>query len=104
MYLLVLLTLMLVVVLQEPTTDGFEWSSDSDEAIDRTLTFELASYAMVDAVEIKFPAGNVYVFDLVLYDDKIRGEAVMTIPVCMVCSALLQYRKTTGMLLLVFLR
>lgn len=64
---------------QEPTTDGFEWSSDSDEAIDRTLFFELASYAVVDAVEIKFPAGDTYKFDLVLNDDKIRGETLRTI-------------------------
>ncbi|CAN0221506.1 unnamed protein product [Pylaiella littoralis] len=41
-----------ISISEEPTTDGFEWSSDSDEAIDRTLTFELAFYAIVDAIEI----------------------------------------------------
>ncbi|CAM9688722.1 unnamed protein product [Scytosiphon promiscuus] len=64
---------------EEPTTDGFEWSSDSDEAIDQTLKFELAFYAMVDAVEIKFPAGDTYKFDIVVNDDKIRGETLKTI-------------------------
>lgn len=54
------------------------------------MTFELADYAMVDTVEIKFPAGNVYKFDLMLYDDKVRGESVMTIPVRTIFLALLQ--------------
>ncbi|CAM9345379.1 unnamed protein product [Hapterophycus canaliculatus] len=63
----------------EPATDGFEWSSDSDAAIDRTLYFELASYALVDAVEMKFPTGDTFKFDLVLNDDKIRGETLKTI-------------------------
>lgn len=81
---------------QEPITDGFEWSSDSDEAIDRTLTFELAFYAIVDAIEIMFPAGNTYMFDLVLNDDKIRGETVMTIPVGMVCPALFRDRTPSN--------
>eukprot|EP00752_Nemacystus_decipiens_P007213 g6456.t1 len=64
----------------EPTTDGFEWSSDSDEAIDRTLGFELGSYALVSAVEMKFPVGDTYKFDLELNDDKVRSETLKTIP------------------------
>lgn len=71
---------------QEPTTDGFEWSSDSEEAIDRTLGFELASYAMVSAVEMRFPVGDTYKFDLELNDDKIRGEVLKTVTVRMSAS------------------
>lgn len=36
---------------------------------------------MVDAVEIKFPAGDTYKFDLELNDDQIRGEILKTITV-----------------------
>lgn len=67
------------------------------------MTFELASYAMVDTVEIKFPAGFVYKFDLVLYDDKVRGLSVMTITVRTVFLASLQCPTSIIMLLLVFL-
>ncbi|CAM9160508.1 unnamed protein product [Ectocarpus sp. 4 AP-2014] len=62
-----------------PTTDAFDWTTDSDDAIGRSVDFELASYAMVDAVEIKFPVGNTYKFDLELNDDQIRGEILKTI-------------------------
>ncbi|CAN0552381.1 unnamed protein product, partial [Ectocarpus sp. 12 AP-2014] len=62
-----------------PTTDAFDWTTDSDDAIGRSVDFELASYAMVDAVEIKFPVGDTYKFDLELNDDQIRGEILKTI-------------------------
>lgn len=64
---------------QEPTTDGFEWSSDSDEAIDRTLYFELGAYALVDAVEMKFPVGDTYKFDLYITDNEDYDEPIKTI-------------------------
>lgn len=47
----------------------------------RTLGFELASYALVSAVEIKFPVGDTYTFDLELNDDSVRGEILKTVTV-----------------------
>ncbi|CAM9695160.1 unnamed protein product [Ectocarpus sp. 6 AP-2014] len=52
------------------TTDAFEWSSESDEAIDRTLSFVFNSYALMEAVELQFPVGETYKFELTLYDDE----------------------------------
>lgn len=66
---------------QEPTTDGFEWTSDSPEAIDRVLYVELGAFALVDAVEMKFPAGDTYKFDLVITDGKVWDEPINTIEV-----------------------
>ncbi|CAM9430682.1 unnamed protein product, partial [Ectocarpus sp. 13 AM-2016] len=64
----------------EPTTDGFEWSSDSDEAIDRTLTLTLAGYYTVTELQLMFPEGDTYKFDLALFN-KLDGtrEAYVTI-------------------------
>ncbi|CAM9345645.1 unnamed protein product [Scytosiphon promiscuus] len=62
-----------------PTTDAFEWSSESDEAIDRTLSFDLAYYAIVDTVELQFPTGETYNFELWLYGDD--GEPGYTLTV-----------------------
>ncbi|CAN0303751.1 unnamed protein product, partial [Ectocarpus sp. 12 AP-2014] len=53
----------------EPTTDGFEWSSDSDEAIDRTLTLSLAGYYTVTVLQLMFPEGDTYKFDLALFNE-----------------------------------
>lgn len=53
------------------TTDRFEWTSDSEEAWDRTLTFSLSTYSSLTAVELQFPAGETYIFDLELYDDRV---------------------------------
>lgn len=53
----------------EATTDKFEWSSDSNEALNRDLTFVLSSYATASAMEIQFPVGDTYKFDLEFYVD-----------------------------------
>ncbi|CAM9369501.1 unnamed protein product, partial [Sphacelaria rigidula] len=68
------------------TTDKFEWSSDSDEALDRDLTFILDSYATITAVELQFPVGETYTFELQFFVDNgqqptigISGEPFLTI-------------------------
>lgn len=53
---------------QASATDRFEWSSESDEALDRTLSFVLNSYAVMDAIELQFPTGDTYKFNLEIYD------------------------------------
>ncbi|CAN0221443.1 unnamed protein product [Pylaiella littoralis] len=50
------------------TTDDFEWSSESEEALGRTLSFVLNSYAVIDTVDFQFPTGDTYKFDLQLYE------------------------------------
>lgn len=45
------------------------WRSDSPEATGGVLTYELNSYATVDAVELEFPVGETYKFDVELYND-----------------------------------
>eukprot|EP00752_Nemacystus_decipiens_P014962 g13321.t1 len=62
-----------------PTSDGFEWTSDSVDAIDQVVYFELGAFALVDAVEIKFAAGDTYKFDLVITDGKVYDEPINTI-------------------------
>eukprot|EP00752_Nemacystus_decipiens_P014959 g13318.t1 len=61
-----------------PTTDGFDWSSDSDEALDRTLSWSLNSYATMDAIEMQFPVGDTYKFDLELFDGGDDARQVLT--------------------------
>lgn len=56
---------------QPITTDKFEWTSDSEEALDRTLTFSLSSYASLSSMDFVFPEGGTYSFDLQLYDDQV---------------------------------
>ncbi|CAM9160433.1 unnamed protein product [Ectocarpus sp. 4 AP-2014] len=64
----------------EPTTDGFEWSSDSNEAIDRSLTLFLAGYYTVTELQLMFPEGDTYQFDLTLFNKLDgTGEAYTTI-------------------------
>ncbi|CAM9195943.1 unnamed protein product, partial [Hapterophycus canaliculatus] len=53
----------------EPTTDGFEWTSDSDEAFDRTLYFSFAGYFTVTEMQLKFPVGDTYKFELWIYNE-----------------------------------
>ncbi|CAN0133967.1 unnamed protein product [Scytosiphon promiscuus] len=53
----------------EVTTDGFEWTSDSDEAIDLTLSFVLAGYFTVTEMQLKFPVGDTYKFELWVYNE-----------------------------------
>ncbi|CAM9878861.1 unnamed protein product [Ectocarpus sp. 12 AP-2014] len=52
------------------TTDAFVWASESDAAIDENLSFVLNSYALMEAVELQFPVGETYKFELTLYDDE----------------------------------
>eukprot|EP00903_Cladosiphon_okamuranus_P020463 g18782.t1 len=51
----------------EPTSSGFEWSSDSDEAIGRTLYLGLAGFFTVSEMHLMFPVGDTYKFDLQIY-------------------------------------
>ena len=53
------------------TTDSFEWTSDTEEAWDRKLTFSLSTYSTLNAVELQFATGETYIFDLWLYDDRV---------------------------------
>ncbi|CAM9933566.1 unnamed protein product [Pylaiella littoralis] len=66
----------------EPTTDGFEWTSDSAEAIGLTLSFGFAGYFEdVTEMQMKFPVGDTYKFDLSIYNDLDgTGEPYVTIP------------------------
>eukprot|EP00752_Nemacystus_decipiens_P014961 g13320.t1 len=52
----------------ERTSSGFEWSSDSDEAIGRTLYFSLAGFFTVTEMQLMFPVGDTYKFDLTIYN------------------------------------
>eukprot|EP00752_Nemacystus_decipiens_P013409 g11873.t1 len=51
------------------TFDAFMWRSDSPEATGAVLQYELNSYATVDALELEFPVGDTYKFDVELYND-----------------------------------
>lgn len=62
---------LLTIDFQPITSDRFEWSSDSDEALGRKLTFSLSSYASLTAMEFVFPEGDTYSFDLHLYDGQV---------------------------------
>ncbi|CAM9227537.1 unnamed protein product, partial [Sphacelaria rigidula] len=61
-------------------TDNFEWQSDSDDALDRTLSFGLNSYATVTAVDILFPVGDSYNFEIRLYYYGGDGEPDLVLP------------------------
>jgi len=63
---------------QEVTTDSFEWTSDSEEAWDRTLIFSLSTYSSLTAVELQFPVGETYIFDLELFDDRVTFSLTPT--------------------------
>lgn len=54
----------LIVLPQEVTTDGFEWTSDSDDAIGSTVFFSFAGYFVVTEIQLQFPVGDTYKFDL----------------------------------------
>lgn len=60
--------MLLTLMPQEPTGSGFEWSSDSDEAIGRTLYFGLAGYFTVTEMQLLFPVGDTYKFNLSIYN------------------------------------
>ncbi|CAM9225071.1 unnamed protein product [Ectocarpus fasciculatus] len=62
----------------EPTTDGFEWISDSEEAIDETLWLYLAGYFTVTELQLLFPEGDTYMFDLTLHNKLDDTSATIT--------------------------
>lgn len=67
---------------QELMSDGFEWTSDSDEAIGLTLYFGLAGYFTVTEMHLLFPVGDTYKFDLTLYNSLDgTGEPYATVAV-----------------------
>lgn len=49
--------------------DAFMWRSDSPDATGGVLMYELNSYATVVALELEFPVGDTYKFDVELYND-----------------------------------
>lgn len=53
-----------VALLQEPTTDGFEFTTDSNDATGGTIFFDLAGFFVVTEVQLQFPVGDTYKFDL----------------------------------------
>lgn len=72
-----------MIVLQEPTTTGFEWTSDSAEAIGLTLGFSFAGYFEdVTEMQLQFPVGDTYKFDLSISNSLDgTGEPYVIIPV-----------------------
>lgn len=72
---------------QRPSISGFAWISGSEEAIGRTLSFSLAGYFMVTELQLKFPAGDTYQYDIGIFNDLDgTGEAYVTTTVRF-CSA-----------------
>lgn len=67
--------------LQPATTDKFEWQSDSDEALGRSLSFSLNSYATVTAMEIMFPVGDSYNFEINFFYYNGDGEPDLIVTV-----------------------
>ena len=54
-------------------TNGFEWWSESDDAIDEELEFELSTWASLTAVGLQFPTGETYLFELHFYTEADGG-------------------------------
>ena len=54
--------------LQRPATPGFAWTSGSMESIGDALSFELSGYFAVTEVQLQFPVGDTYQFDLALFN------------------------------------
>lgn len=79
---------------QGPTTDAFDWSSDSNEALDRTLSWTLNAYAEMDAVELQFPAGDTYKFDLELFDGGDDARQVFSVRTKTACDAVKNFRRS----------
>ncbi|CAN0221698.1 unnamed protein product, partial [Pylaiella littoralis] len=61
-----------------PTTDAFEWSSETDDFIGDTLSFALNSYAFLTAFEMQFPTGDTYKYDIVCYNEDDMAFAAFT--------------------------
>ncbi|CAM9670164.1 unnamed protein product [Ascophyllum nodosum] len=60
------------------TTDAFEWWSESDDALDEELVFELSTWVLLTAVELQFPTGDTYLFELELYTEADSGNDPFT--------------------------
>ena len=61
---------------------GFEWWSESDDALDEELVFELSYWASLTSADLLFPAGDTYLFELDLYTDADDGnDPFMTLTV-----------------------
>ena len=54
--------------------NGFEWWSESEEALDEELQFKLSTWASLTAVVLKFPTDKTYLFDLHLYTEADGGD------------------------------
>lgn len=54
---------------QESTSDGFDFTSDSDRISDRLLYMRFAGYFTVTEMQLKFPAGDTYKFGLWIYNE-----------------------------------
>lgn len=61
-------------------SEGFEWTSDSNEALDRSLSLILSYYSAVTTIDIEFPVGDTYKFDLNIFNG-VDGEPSATIEV-----------------------
>lgn len=73
----------LVMVFQEVTTDGFEWTTDSGNFVGERLIFGFAGYFEdVTEMQLLFPVGETYIFDLSIFNrlDSI-SDAVATVEV-----------------------
>ena len=64
-----------------PTTDGFEWWSNTDEVLDEVLAFNLGILATVTRLELQFPLGETYMFDLQLFNGLVDRQPFATITV-----------------------
>ena len=61
---------------------GFEWSSESDDALDEELVFKLSYWASLTSADLLFPEGETYLFELDLYTNADGGDdPFMTITV-----------------------
>ena len=49
--------------------DGFEWWSESDDALDEELGFLLSTWSSLTSVGLQFPTGETYQFDLHFYTE-----------------------------------
>ena len=71
-----------LLVPQRLPLPGLAWTSETDETIGDTLSFGLAGYFTVTEMQLRFPVGDTYKFDLALFNGLDgTGEAYVTISV-----------------------
>ena len=71
-----------LLVPQRLPLPGRAWTSETDETIGDTLSFGLAGYFTVTEMQLRFPVGDTYKFDLALFNGLDgTGEAYVTISV-----------------------